>query len=54
MDSNENTAATTYPVGQHPSMPPPATERGILKWLKINLFNTWYNSIATILGLYFL
>ncbi len=54
MNSNETTAATTYPVGQHPSMPPPATERGILKWLKINLFNTWYNSIATILGLYFL
>ena len=26
--------ATTYPVGQHPSMPPPATERGLVKWLK--------------------
>ena len=54
MNSNETIATTTYPIGQHPSMPPPATERGIFKWLKINLFNTWYNSIATILGLYFL
>ena len=52
--SPNNTNATAYPIGQHPSLPPPVTERGFLKWLKINLFNTWYNSIATIIGLYLL
>ena len=54
MSSNDTNATTVYPVGQHPSLPPPVTERGVMKWLRINLFNTWYNSIATILGLYFL
>ena len=54
MTLNETNTAATYPIGQHPSMPPPAAERGIIKWLNINLFNTWYNSIATVLGLYFL
>ena len=53
MNQND-TNATTYAIGQHPSLPPPVTERGILKWLKTNLFNTWYNSIATIIGLYLL
>ena len=53
MNQND-TNATTYTIGQHPSLPPPVTERGILKWLKTNLFNTWYNSIATIIGLYLL
>ena len=53
MNQND-TNATTYPIGQHPSLPPLVTERGILKWFKTNLFNTWYNSIATIIGLYLL
>ena len=53
MNQND-TNATTYTIGQHPSLPPPVTERGALKWLKSNLFNTWYNSIATIIGLYLL
>ena len=53
MNQND-TNATTYAIGKHPSLPPPVTERGILKWLKTNLFNTWYNSIATIIGLYLL
>ena len=53
MNQND-TNATAYTIGQHPSLPPPVTERGILKWLKTNLFNTWYNSIATIIGLYLL
>ena len=53
MNQND-TNATTYAIGQHPSLPPPVTERGGLKWLKTNLFNTWYNSIATVIGMYLL
>ena len=30
---------------------PPDTKKGPVKWLKDNLFNTWYNTILTCLGL---
>ncbi len=30
---------------------PPNTQKGPVKWLKDNLFSTWYNSILTCLGL---
>lgn len=30
---------------------PPVTEVGVLGWLRSNLFNTWYNSLITILTL---
>lgn len=30
---------------------PPNTKKGPVKWLKDNLFNTWYNTILTCLGL---
>lgn len=33
---------------------PPNTKKGPVKWLKDNLFNTWYNTILTCLGLVFL
>ncbi|MYE90469.1 amino acid ABC transporter permease [Candidatus Poribacteria bacterium] len=33
---------------------PPNTKKGPLKWVKDNLFSTWYNTILTCLGLVFL
>jgi len=36
----------------HPDLPPPSSESGRIKWLRDNLFNNWYNSIATILIFY--
>jgi len=31
---------------------PPASEGGVLKWLRENLFSTWYNTLMTIVSLY--
>ena len=39
-----------YEPGNHPSLPPPASERGAIGWLRHNLFSSWINSILTILG----
>ena len=33
-----------------PPKPPPATERGVVKWLRENLFSGWLNSILTVLA----
>ncbi len=41
--------AKTYPVGQHPQLAPPPTERGIIKWLRERLLNSWYNAVGTVL-----
>ena len=46
--------AQTYVTGQHPDMPPPITQVGIIGWLRANLFSSIPNSIATILGVIFL
>src|SRR5699024_8807002 len=35
-------------------MAPPSTRTGIIGWLRRNLFSTWYNSLFTIVVLYFL
>jgi len=37
-----------------PDLPPPATQRGLLGWLRENLFSTWYNSILTVVIGYWL
>ena len=34
-------------------LPPPATETGVIKWARENLFSGWVNSILTILSIYF-
>ena len=33
---------------------PPKVQKGVIIWIKDNLFSTWYNSIFTIFGLYIL
>ncbi len=37
---------------EHPDLPPPATEVGVLGWLRHNLFPTWYDALFTLFGLY--
>ena len=51
-DENVSTYNQNYIPGEHPNLPPPRLERGLVKWLRENLFNTWYNSIATAICLY--
>jgi len=46
--------AQHYAPGTHPDMPPPAGQRGILLWLRKNLFSSWINSIATLIAIYLL
>ncbi|HVT53433.1 MAG TPA: amino acid ABC transporter permease [Dongiaceae bacterium] len=40
-----------YEPGNRPDLPPPASERGIVGWLRHNLFSSWLNSILTLLGI---
>ncbi|MDA7430411.1 amino acid ABC transporter permease [Primorskyibacter aestuariivivens] len=35
-----------------PELEPPATERGVIKWMRENLFAGWFNSILTIFAAY--
>ena len=44
-------AAQTYEAGQHPEMPPPRTEVGVLGWLKHNLFSSPLNTVLTVLAI---
>ena len=37
-----------------PESAPPLTEVGIIKWLRENLFSSWFNSLLTVLSLYFI
>ena len=46
--------AQHYPPGQHPDMPPPAGQRGIVLWLRTNLFSSWINTLMTLVGIYLL
>ncbi|MDC0986573.1 amino acid ABC transporter permease [Alphaproteobacteria bacterium] len=38
----------------HPDLPPPNSGIGPIKWLRTNLFSTWYNSLLTLGALYLL
>ena len=37
-----------------PDLPPPVMQRGLLRWLRENLFSTWYNSLLTVVIGYWL
>lgn len=41
----------TYLPGEHPDLPPPPGETGVLHWLKANLFSSISNSILTVLAI---
>ena len=38
----------------NPVVKPPTESKGILRWLKENLFNTWYNALFTLFAIAFL
>lgn len=40
--------------GTKQELPPPKMQVGVLGWMRANLFNSWFNSILTILALYLL
>ncbi len=44
----------SYAVGEFPDMPPPATEVGIIGWVRHNLFSSTTNIVITVLTVYFL
>jgi len=35
-----------------PPSPPPVAERGVLKWMRENLFSNWFSAILTLVALY--
>jgi len=37
-----------------PQLPPPASETGLIKWMKENLFDGWFNILMTVLAIYFI
>ncbi len=37
---------------QIPPSPPPAAERGVVKWARENLFSGWFNTILTLIAFY--
>jgi len=41
-----------YPPGQHPALPPPASQVGVIAWLRDNLFSGPVNIALTLLSLY--
>jgi len=47
--------ATGLPASSADDIKPPRSSAGVVGWLKANLFNTWYNSLLTvvILGLFY-
>jgi len=47
-------AEQSHVVGEHPDMPPPVTEVGIIGWIRHNLFSSTTNIVITVLTLYFL
>ena len=35
-----------------PEVAPPATQTGVIKWVRENLFSSWLNALLTIISLY--
>lgn len=39
---------------RHPDLPPPPSEKGVIKWVREKLFSTWYDALGTFAVLYLL
>ena len=39
MSKVEHINEESYPPGFHPALPPPVSERGLIKWVRESLFN---------------
>ncbi len=46
--------AITIPSQDHTDLKPPVTSIGAIGWIRSNLFNTWYNSLITLVVIYVL
>jgi len=40
--------------GTHPDLPPPVKTKGLLAWIRINLFSSPFNTVLTLLGIWLL
>jgi len=49
-----NTDVSFVRTEQIPPSPPPASEAGVVKWMRENLFAGWFNTILTIVAIYFI
>jgi general L-amino acid transport system permease protein len=45
---------TSHVLGEHPDLPPPATEVGVVGWVRHNLFSSTSNIVITVLTMYLL
>ena len=45
---------TNYVAGEHPDLPPPASEVGAIGWIRHNLFSSTTNIVITVLTFYLL
>ncbi len=52
--SNTTPTAQKYAPGQHPELPPPFKTRGVMLWLRENLFSSPTNIVLSLLAIYFL
>lgn len=48
---SEQLYTKTYAAGEHPDLPPPVNEKGVVHWLRKNLFSSISNSIFTLLAI---
>ena len=46
------TSEAQYLPGSHPDLPPPASEVGVIGWLRHNLFSNTTNTLLTIIAIY--
>lgn len=46
-------AETSYTPGEHPSLPPPLSEMGVIGWLRKNMFSSVSNTVLTIIAVAF-
>jgi len=50
----DSTSTQKYAPGQHPELPPPFKTKGVMLWLRENLFSSPTNIVLSLLAIYFL
>ena len=50
----DSTSTQKYAPGQHPELPPPFKTKGLMLWLRENLFSSPTNIVLSLLAIYFL
>ena len=52
--SDSHRMASTNAVGEHPDLPPPSLNVGVIGWIRRNLISSWSDAAMTIVALLFL